>query len=321
MNKIYKIFHPEIFQGSLKKRRYFEGTYFKHISAGTEEAFAVIPGVSLSDDSHAFIQFADSTDKITAYFRYNLKEFRYSRSRFILHIGDSMFSSEGIELKLKDNDHFIEAKLEYSDIQRFHNSILAPGIMGWYSYVPGMECNHGVISIGHNIEGSISINGKKKDFTGGKGYIEKDWGISFPESWIWLQCSNFSNEDLSVMISIAKIPWKGSFFIGFIAYISNKGTTELFATYNGARIISLKRVSESETRIVLRRKNKTLTAIITKKESATLKAPSNGLMISNIKESLQSLVTIEYTDGNKISFSDSGVRAGYEEVEKIFSYF
>ncbi|MFC2081108.1 tocopherol cyclase family protein [Bacteroidota bacterium] len=22
--------------------------------------------------------------------------------------------------------------------------------------------------------------------------MEKDWGTSFPEAWIWLQCNNFS---------------------------------------------------------------------------------------------------------------------------------
>lgn len=321
MNYFSKIFHPENFQGSLTKRVYFEGTYFKHISADTGEAFAVIPGVSLSPDSHAFIQFADSSSRITAYFRYELNEFRYSDREFLIEIGDSKFSYEGIDIKLTDKDLDIEAKITYSQIIPFPRSLLAPGIMGWYSYVPGMECKHGVLSINHLLSGYLNINRNEMSYKGGNGYIEKDWGVSFPESWLWLQCNNFSRKDTSVMISVAKIPWRGSFFIGFIAYIFHEGKTELFATYNGSKILILKQTGETETRIMLRRRNKTLNAIITKKDNTTLKAPSNGMMISNIKESLNSLVYIEYTDGKNISFADSGTRAGYEEVEKIFSYF
>ncbi|WP_243392439.1 MULTISPECIES: tocopherol cyclase family protein [unclassified Mesotoga] len=29
------------------------------------------------------------------------------------------------------------------------------------------------------------------DLTGGKGYIEKDWGRSLPDAWIWMQSNNF----------------------------------------------------------------------------------------------------------------------------------
>jgi hypothetical protein len=56
---LYKIFHPEIFQGSLNGKNYFEGWYFKHVSENADDAFAVIPGISLSDDTHAFIMKAE----------------------------------------------------------------------------------------------------------------------------------------------------------------------------------------------------------------------------------------------------------------------
>jgi hypothetical protein len=68
--------------------------------------------------------------------------------------------------------------------------------MGWYSYVPFMECYHGLISIDHKLQGSLQINGQEIDFTEGKGYAEKDWGTSFPEGYVWMQSNHFAEGSL-----------------------------------------------------------------------------------------------------------------------------
>ena len=39
-----------------------------------------------------------------------------------------------------------------------------------------MQCSHGVISMGHPLEGSVRLNGETIDFSGGTGYIETDRG-------------------------------------------------------------------------------------------------------------------------------------------------
>lgn len=321
MLSLYKIFHPEIFQGSLKKRNYFEGWYFKHVSADGKNAFAVIPGISLSDDSHSFVQFIDGSTGKSSYFRYEMRDFIYSDKEFRIQIGRSVFTLNGLSLDLVNEDFRIAGKISNSQIISLPKSILMPGIMGWYSYIPGMECNHGVLSVDHNLSGSVTINNDAVDFTGGKGYIEKDWGTSFPESWLWLQCNNFPATGVSVMISVAKIPWRGSFFIGFIAFAFLKGRTEVFATYNGARVTSLKRICKSVTEICIRKGDASLKALITRKGSGTLKAPSDGLMNSIIKESLDSEVSVEISRGDLLLFSGNGIRAGYEETDKIFTYF
>jgi hypothetical protein len=184
-----------------------------------------------------------------------------------------------------------------------------------------MECNHGVLSLNHFLAGSIYINGRKKLFSGGKGYIEKDWGISFPESWMWLQCNNFEDEYISVMISVAKIPWRGSFFVGFLAFIYFRGITEVFATYNGSKILYLKKFIEQKSEIIIAKGRKKLRAVISGKESSSLKAPVEGMMINRIKESLNSEVYIEYSDRGKIIYSGTGIRSGFEETEGIYKYF
>jgi tocopherol cyclase len=45
------------FQGNLRAKRYFDGWYFKHVSADRSSIFALIPGISLSPrGSHSFGQ-------------------------------------------------------------------------------------------------------------------------------------------------------------------------------------------------------------------------------------------------------------------------
>jgi len=321
MKSLYKIFHPEVFQGSLKNKNYFEGWYFKHVSALADDAFAVIPGVSLSGDTHAFVQFNDGKTGRSSYFRYDISEFIFDRKKFIITIGNSTFTEEGISLDISNESFTIRGYIAYSGILKPPSNILMPGIMGWYSYVPYMECNHGVLSVTHDLKGSVTVNGDLRLMRGGKGYIEKDWGISFPESWLWMQCNSFTTQSASVMISVAKIPWRGSFFIGFIAFFSLNGKTTIMATYNGSRIESLKKNDDNTTSVVIRKGEMELKALITKKGEGVLKAPASGMMNNTIKESIDSDVSLEIYLSGKMIFSEYGTRTGFEETEGIFRYF
>ncbi len=321
MRRLYKIFHPEIFQGSQGLSDYFEGWYFKNVSKDLKHAVAFIPGISLSDDPHSFVQFIDGINGKTAYFRYETQDFASDKHRFLTKIGRSEFSSEEISLDLQNDKWKIEGKLQYEGLVRLPKSILMPGIMGWYSYVPSMECNHGVVSLDHGITGSVSVNGTVYDFTGGNGYIEKDWGVSFPESWLWLQCNNFDSPGTSIMISVAKIPWRGRYFIGLISFLLAGGKTEIFATYNNSSVVSLRQITEKTTEIIIRRRRKRLTVTVTKSSSGSIVAPVQGKMSNMIRESIDSDVSFTYDDGSGSVIKEDGKRAGYEEMEKIFSYF
>jgi len=42
-----KIWSPELFQGIYKSKNYFEGWYYKLISADHKHIYAVIPGIAL----------------------------------------------------------------------------------------------------------------------------------------------------------------------------------------------------------------------------------------------------------------------------------
>lgn len=317
-----RLFKPEVFQGNLNRKNYFEGWYFKHVSENREHVFSFIPGVSLTkDDKHAFIQFINGITGETAYVKYPLSDFRYSGNLFEVEVGNSHFSDKVIQLNIDSPQLKVSGELQYSNLVKYPKSLISPGIMGWYSFVPFMECKHGIGSVLHLLEGSLTVNGVAAEFSGGKGYIEKDWGTSFPESWIWLHCNTFEEPDCSFTFSLAKIPWLGSFFIGHICFLYLKGKFYLFATYNNSEITHLS-FSGQTLNIELKRKNHVLKVKAVQQKGGNLKAPVTGKMDRMIKESVDSNLEVSlYKTTGECLFSSKGERAGMEMIEKILTYF
>jgi hypothetical protein len=320
--RLYKVFHPEMFQGHLKRKNYFEGWFLKHCSADQGNVISIIPGIALnSDDSHAFIQIIDGISGETQYFSYPVEEFQWDRRNFNIQIGPNNFSLSGISLNIENKSIELSGRVDYTNPLKYPGTLLSPGIMGWYSYVPFMECYHGIVSANHIISGKLTFNSKGIDFSGGKGYIEKDWGKSFPEAWIWLQCNNFSTNNASLFISVAKIPWLGKFFMGFIAFLYLDGKYHQFSSYNRSRISGISFNGEV-LHIELKHKSYSLKARVKKNSTGELKAPETGNMSRRIKESNDSVVDVTLSDSkNPALFQETGNRAGLEIVEKIFDYF
>ena len=114
-------------------------------------------------------------------------------------------------------------------------TLTSPGIMGWYGWMPFMECYHGVLSFDHSLHGALEVEGQNHSFDGGRGYIEKDWGKAFPSGYIWFQSNHFETPGVCLTASIAMIPWLGRSFRGFIIGLWLDGKLYRFATYTGAR--------------------------------------------------------------------------------------
>lgn len=317
-----KVNKPIVFQGNINKNRYFEGWYIKHVSKDREHVLAFIPGIALTKSGkHAFIQVIDGISGKSWNVEYQLSDFSFSKKLFDIWVGKSHFSTKGIQLNIESDNLNVKGEIHYSDVVSYPSSILSPGIMGWYSFVPFMECKHGIGSVLHQLKGSFSINGTEINFAEGTGYIEKDWGTSFPESWIWLHCNTFDNSKSSFTFSVAKIPWLGSFFIGHICFLYHKEKFYLFATYNGSKITKLT-YQPPFINIEIRNKTHTLKVKAVQNRSGVLKAPVIGEMNRIIKESVDSEIEIElFENDSRLVFSDTGKRAGLEIIEKILTYF
>ena len=85
------VFKPELFQGSLKQKKYFEGWYFKHVSKDLDHVYSFIPGISLNPENpHAFIQVINGLKGETQYIEYPVSAFSFNPKYFLVQVGDSV---------------------------------------------------------------------------------------------------------------------------------------------------------------------------------------------------------------------------------------
>jgi len=194
--------------------------------------------------------------------------------------------------------------------------------MGWYSFVPFMECYHGVVSMHHELDGQLTVRGETIDFSGGYGYIEKDWGTSFPSSWIWLQSNHLERDTpTSLMVSIARIPWLGSHFVGFLGGLLLDGQLHRFATYTGARVVT--QLSPTEVHLVVTDRRRRLEISGPRRQAGSnLAAPIIGQMTGKVNESLQAELQVRFTLDGAVRYDGVARFAGLEvggraEVELV----
>jgi tocopherol cyclase len=316
MYRLRRIFHPEIFQGKYKtKTDYFEGWYFKIIDNAQDAPLAIIPGVSYQKDgrdNHAFIQIMDVKHGKVHYFRFPLSEFHADEKTFEVHIGDNYFSRTKLRLNIENEKGSFTGHLQFDKIVPFPQTLTNPGIMGPFTFIPHMECYHGIVNIHEEIQGCLTFNQVKYCYDGGYGYIEKDWGTSFPEAWIWLQSNHFPEKNISLMFSYAKIPWLGKSFMGLISFLRIGEKLYRFGTYTRAKIDQLTTIN-GQLAITLSDKHHVLTIQVENGPGGKLRAPKNGLMAEEIRESISGIVHVSLkTKGGEILYQGTGVQTGVE---------
>ena len=173
------ILSPGVYHGLNKKPPFFEGWYYKLVSADEKSKVAIIPGVILGQDAHAFVQVLDGVDGTTAYLRFPVADFLADDQHFAIEIAENRFDDSQLHLALDRPECQLSGEIQLGSLNPWPVTLLSPGVMGWYAWVPQMECYHGVLSFSHALQGTLTLNEKTMDFSGGRGYIEKDWGQSF----------------------------------------------------------------------------------------------------------------------------------------------
>ncbi|MGB2342380.1 MAG: tocopherol cyclase family protein [Flavobacteriaceae bacterium] len=311
LNQIHAIWNPECYHGWGKSKRFFEGWYYKIISSDQKHALAIIPGIAMDENGkkQAFIQVLDGRNLKASYHKFDAQEFIPKPKTHDLQIGKNRFTNDSIELDLP----CLKGSLRFINRSPWPSSWNSPGIMGPFSFVPFMECYHGILSMDHSIEGSLVHQDKVISFEQGRGYMEKDWGHSFPEGYVWMQSNHFSKTGISIKASIAKIPWIGSSFIGYIAGVLIDGKLIQFTTYNKTQ---LKQCSVSKKKVVIEMENSSHKLWIrAEREKATpLAAPIAGFMDARIEESMNAKIHLKLIQKKtgEILLEDTGTSAGIE---------
>lgn len=317
-----KVKNPILFQGTLQQNDYFEGWYYKQVSQDENHAISFIPGVSLiPEDQHSFVQYiwvqsesCGQTSTQTGYIRYPLEQFQYQDAPFAVKVGDNLFTENSMTIRLADDKVLIDGTLGIGPLYPIAHSLIQPNIMGIFGYLPKMQCYHGIISMMHSLTGILTVNGHKINFSGGKGYIEKDWGTSFPKEYIWIHSNHFHKPTTSLFFSVAHIPFHFTTFEGFICNMVVDGEEYRFATYNGSRC-KVKRNGNQSITIYLQKDRIELTIEATILQQGELVAPVKGIMAKTIKEGISGIVRVSLIDrrSGKI-YEDTGRHAGVEIV-------
>lgn len=297
----------------MNNRCYFEGWYFK---CNTQENTIVfIVGKAREKGEEAFIQVIRNGDPKSYYIPYDIKTFSYQESPFSLRIGNSIFTEDYIYLNISGSIN-IKGIIYFNSFTRLPKKILQKGLMGPFGYIPFMECYHDVLSMGHNLWGKLLINDNLMNFENGKGYIERDWGNSFPKSYLWMQCNHFTQSSLSVMLAIADIPFLACNFRGFLCVISIEDETRIFATYTGARIEQI--TKEEDSIEVCIRQGKEIIRIKTYYDKGhMLKAPNKGAMKGTVYEVLDGKMELQMYYNEQLKAELRGEQAAFERVGKV----
>jgi tocopherol cyclase len=315
--RLRKLWDPAAYQDGRKSLGYFEGWYFKLVDAKQEHVLAVIPGISIArgGERHAFVQL-NRDDGETAYWTFPAEDFTWSRDRFEVRIGPNRFTSHGIDLDLSGQAGALKGAVEFGPWVPWPVTVLSPGIMGWYRFVPFMECYHGVLGLDHALDGSLTLGGTEIGFAGGRGYAEKDWGRSFPEAWVWLQSNHFGGPGTSLTLSVAKIPFAGGWFVGQIAGLLHEGRLYRFTTYTGAKLTRLEH-REGGVTVVMADRRHQLTVEADGAQPGVLASPVLGGMTGRVQESLRGRVHVRLArvaDGSVV-FEGDGTSAGMELMD------
>ena len=314
LNRLKTIWRPENFHFHHRIGRgkaCFEGWYFKLVDEHGRQPYAIIPGVFLGTEAHAFIQVLDGRAGSSAYHRFPLNRFQADTESFDVQIGRSRFSRSTMSLDIEADEtdirQSVQGTIHFADWNGWPVTATSPGVMGPYSFVPFMQCNHGILSMDHALSGELSVDDTKTSFNTGRCYIEKDWGRSFPAGYAWAQSNHFQEEGVSISASVARIPWLTGAFRGYLIGFLLRGTLHRFTTYTGAVIEQID-VDDHSYSLTVRNREHRLVLHATRSGGALLHAPYERQMVERVAETMTSKIEVRFEeiDSGRTLFEGTG---------------
>lgn len=301
----FEVIFVKYFHGAGRRGPYFEGWYFKH-QAVDGETLSVIPALHIDPSGRSSASIQVITGEGSWSVDYPAGALQAGTDFFQIWLGGNLFNRKGMWLDLSADGLEVHGELRYGPLTELHSDIMGP-----FRLIPGMQCSHGVVSMGHRLEGSLTVNGRAMDFTGGMGYIESDRGRSFPSSYLWTQCAWREERSNSLMLSIGNIPYPGGSFTGCICAVLYGGREYRLATYHGVKVVHW-----SAAGAVLSQGPYRLSVELVEGRSLPLRAPDTGEMTRTIHESLCATVRYRFWVEDTLLFDHRDTHASMEYADK-----
>ena len=289
------------FRGTKGSGPYFEGWYFKHQNP-QGQTLALIPAFHIDREGRRAASLQVISRDQAWWLEYPEAQLQVSRQPFQIRIGQSSFGNQRIGLHIQRDDLSLHGTLRYSSFTTPRSDIMGP-----FRLFGGMQCAHGVISMGHSLSGTLELNGERLDFSDGIGYVETDRGRSFPSKYLWTQCAWDGPGRSSLMLAIATIPLPVGGFTGCICSILYHDREYRLATYRGARIEAW-----SPSGAVIRQGKYRLEAELLSEWRQPLRAPVEGRMERTIHESLCAEARYRFFRGKDLLFQHTDPNASFE---------
>ena len=280
---------------------YFEGWYWKHQNP-RGQVLALIPAFHIDGGGRCTTSLQVVSKDQSWWLEYSEAQLQVSRQPLHIQVGQSSFGRQGITLHIRQGDLSLQGTLRYGPF-----TVLRSDIMGPFRFFAGMQCSHGVISMGHSLEGVLELNGEHLDFTDGIGYVETDRGCSFPSEYLWTQCLWDGPERGSLMLAVAAIPLPVGNFTGCICSVFTRDREYRLATYRGAKIEVW-----SKSGAVIRQGKYRLEAELLHERRQALRAPVEGRMERTIHESLCAEVRYRFWHVTDLLFQHTDPNASFE---------
>jgi len=262
-------FNPTQLQGNLNKINYFEGWFQKVYSPQLNTTFIVIYGFATGDERKeiGFIQLCVPNQKIIL-LTFDKNEVVCHKKKHHVRFGNHVLSEK--EIKIQTDEILIDLVISHKqERNKVKNS------MGNFYLVPNLPCYHAIVNDNQLINGTIQFQNEHYHLMNASGYLEKNWGKSFPEKYIWLHAFDPGNFENQLLFSKADIRWSGNTFTKHLGFIRINGEYFDLRKLKNCKI-TISKPDPTNQLIVIRSTTLDIELNVNFNKKVVFKGPENG---------------------------------------------
>ena len=297
-----------------KKRNCFEGWYYREQSKDLTIAF--IPALHYDEEGHMTGSLQVVLPEKSWSISYDHPVNMNLKDSLFVVLGKNVFTEACIHLDIDEPGLYIKGDIYFDRDYGTKFHVMGPLRLPLISLAASrlLPCGHHIWAMEQVLSGELEIRafgcgsvmagGRTVDFKGGKGYLECDYGKTFPTSYFWSHCNWF--EEKSLRITCAGVELSGE-RLGCFACIDQNGYRLKLATYRGAKIETF-----SPEGFRIRQGKYLLEGWKMEGKPVPLRAPLGNAMSEATDQYLECTVRYRLTRSDDVLFDEISQMAAYE---------